>query len=163
MIKKEHLVRWMRSSLYSWFTDQLKDKITVYIETTEHVDKNGKITTQLPTWAEMRMNGPEIKVITKSCNKYEIAMNFLIETQLTGKNLYTHDNSIGLVYAAYASSIGVFKLGKGVDDDNSPVGCFQLDTENSDPFVINHFGQLDPAVKLTQSTIEAHYYMYLDT
>lgn len=163
MIQKEHLIRWMRASLYSWFTDQLKDKITVFIETTEHVDKTGKVITNLPTWAEMRMNGPEIKAITKNSDKYEIAMNFLIETQLVGTNVYTHDKSVGLVYAAFAPTIGVFKFGDGPDDDGSPIDCFQLDTEASDPFVINHFGQLDVNVKLTQSTIEAHYCMYLDT
>jgi hypothetical protein len=162
MINKEHLIRWIQSSLYSWFNDQLKDKITVFIETTEHVDKNGKITTKLPTWAEMRIDGPIVRQI-HGRDKYVVTMNFLVETQLTGSNLYTHSNSVGLVYASFAPSITVFKLGEGIDDDQSPIGCFDLDTDEVDPIVIHNFGQLDPDVKLTQSTIEAHYCMYLDT
>lgn len=154
---KEHIIRWIRSSLYTWFNDQLKDKITIFIETTEHVDKNGKVITNLPTWAEMRLNGPTVRPLTKTSDKYVITMNFLIETQLTGSNVYTHDNSVGIVYSAFAPTIGVFKFG----NDDSFINCFQL--ENADSIVINHFGQLDVDVKLTQSTIEAQYYMFLDT
>lgn len=162
MIKKEHIIRWIQASLYTWFKDQLKDKITVFIETTEHVDETGKVITNLPTWAEMRMNGPDVLKI-HGRDKYEITMNFLVETQLTDSNIYTHVKSVGLVYATFTPDITVFKLGNGVDDDQSPVGCFILDTEKGDPIVISNFGQLDVDVKLTQSTIEAHYCMYLDT
>jgi len=162
MINKEHIIRWIRASLYTWFGDQLKDKIHVFIELTEHVDKNGKIVTKKPTWAEMRMDGP----LVRECHgrdKYTITMNFLVETQLTGNNVYTHDTSVGRVFATFAPSITVFKLGNGVEDDKSAVGCLVLDTEESDPIVVHHFGQLDPAVKLTQSTVQAYYCMYLDT
>lgn len=159
---KEHIIRWIRSSFYTWFNDQLKDKIPVYIELTEHVDKNGKITTKLPTWVEMRMDGPEVQEL-HGRDKYVIRMNFLIETQLTGTNVYTHDTSVGRVFATIVPQIAVFKLGNGLMDDQSAVGCFVLDTEEADPIRIHHFGQLDIDVKLTQSTIEAHYCMYLDT
>ncbi len=162
MINKQHILRWIRSSLYTWFQDQLKDKIPVHIELSDYVTKDGKITTKLPTWVSMRMDGPVVRELHGQ-DKYVLTMNFLIETQLTGSNVYTHDNSVGLVFASIASSITVFKLGKGADDDQSPLGCLILDTENVDPIVVHHFGQLNPDVKLTQSTIQAAYCMYLDT
>ena len=162
-LKREHLPRWIKASFYTWFNDQLKDKINVFVETTEHVTKDGKIVTRLPTWVEFRINGPTVRPITKNSEKYIVTVNFLIETQLTGSNVYTHDNSVGIVFAAFVPTIGVFKYGTGPDDDQSAIDCFQLDTENVDPIVITNFGQLDPAVKLTQSTIEAHYCMNLDT
>ncbi len=162
MINKEHIIRWIRSSLYTWFNDQLKDKITVFIETTEHVDKNGKIITKLPTWVEMRLDGPVVRELHGQ-DKYVITMNCLIETQLPATNVYTHDTSVGRVFATFVPDITVFKLGNGVEDDQNPIGCFVLDTEEADPLVIHHYGQLDVDVKLTQSTIEAHYCMYLDT
>ena len=162
MTNKRHIIRWIRSSLYTWFADQLKDKIHVHIELSDHVDKHGKITTKLPTWVDMRMDGPIVREL-HGRDKYVLTMNFLIETQLTGPNVYTHDNSVGLVFATIAPSITVFKLGTGDDDTQEALGCLELDTENVDPIVVHHFGQLDPDVKLTQSTIEAHYCMYLDT
>lgn len=159
---KQHVIRWIRSSLYTWFGDQLKDKIPVHIELSEHVTKDGKIITKLPTWANMRMDGPVVHQLHGQ-DKYVLTMNFLIETQLTGTNVYTHDTSVGLVYASIAPSITVFKLGKGVDDNQEALECLILDTENVDPIMVHHFGQLDPDVKLTQSTIQAAYCMYLDT
>ena len=162
MTNKKHIIRWIRSSLYTWFGDQLKDKIHVHIELSDHVDKNGKITTKLPTWVDMRMDGPLVYQI-HGRDKYVLTMNFLVETQLTGSNVYTHDNSVGLVYATIVPHIKVFKLGTGVEDTQEVLECLVLDTENVDPIVVHHFGQLDPDVKLTQSTIEAHYCMYLNT
>lgn len=162
MTNKKHILRWIRSSLYSWFADQLKDKIHVHIELSDHVDKHGKITTKLPTWVDMRMDGPLVRELHGQ-DKYDIVMNFLIETQLTGPNVYTHDNSVGLVFATIVPEITAFKLGNGVEDTQDAIGCMVLDTEKVDPIVIHHFGQLDPDVKLTESTIEAHYLMYLDT
>lgn len=156
--------RWMKASMIKWFTDiiQKKNNVTCFIETTEHIDKDGNPVTELHTWAEARFNGPLSKPITKTTFHHQVIVNFLISTKLDQVNVYSHDTTVGLVYEAYVNSIPVFKLGTGEDDDGSLLGCFQLEADNKFAIQVAHFGQLDVDVKITQSIIEAHYNMWLD-
>jgi hypothetical protein len=156
--------RWMKASMYKWFIDviQKKNNVTCFIETTEHIDKNGNYITKLDRWAEARFNGPITTPVTGSQFHHTVIINFLISTKLDQKNIYEHDATVGLVYEAYVNSIPVFKFGTGPDDDQSLLGCFQLEADNKNAIQVAHFGQLDVDVKLTQSIIEAHYNMWLD-
>jgi hypothetical protein len=159
----ENWPRWMRASMIKWFTDIIKGKgVTCYIETNEHVDKDGNYITKQDRWAEARFNGPISTPITLSTSHHQVIVNFLVSTKLDQVNAYAHDATVGIVYSAYANSIPVFKYGTGKCDDKSLLGCFQLEADDKNAIQVAHFGQLDVDVKITQSIIEAHYNMWLD-
>lgn len=159
----ENWPRWMRASMIKWFTDAIKKKgVTSYIETNEHIDANGNYITKLQRWTEARFNGPLTTPITLSTFHHQVIVNFLVSTKLDQVNAYAHDVTVGIVYSAFVNSIPVFKFGTGEDDDQSLLGCFQLEADNKNAIQVAHFGQIDTDVKITQSIIEAHYTMWLD-
>lgn len=157
-------LRWMRASIVDYFVGyiQRENQLHVFIDTTEHVDEAGNYVTKLPTWAEARFNGPFVVPITKNSFRAEVFVNFLISTKLDRTNAYDHDDNVGIVFASFINSINVFKLASDGTGATEPLGCFQLQTDHKNAIMVNHFGQLDTDVKLTQSTVEAHYVMHLD-
>jgi len=72
---------------------------------------------------------------------------------------------VGIAAVAFEPSITVFKLGNGIEDDQSFVGCLQLlqNAATRDYVEINHFGQIDAKTKLMQASVEGHYKMVLQT
>ena len=156
--------RWMKAGMLKYFVGVVQEQngVTCYLETAEHIDKNGNFITKLDTWAEARFNGPVTTPITETEFHHAAIVNFLISTKLDQSNFYNHDRTVGLVYEAFINSIPIFKLGDGPDDDQSLLGCFQLEADNKFAIQVAHFGQLDVDVKLTQSIIEAHYCMWLN-
>lgn len=159
----KNLPRWIKASLIDYFVDAIEKqgKLHVYIETTEHVDENGNFVTQLPAWCEIRVNGPVTTPITLTSFKHDVVINFIISTKLDKANVYAHDVNVGIVYGAFKTAINVFKLGSETDDQ-SAVGCLQLEADRKQAIMVSHFGQLDTDVKVTQSTVEAHYHMHQD-
>lgn len=159
----KNLPRWIKASIIDYFVNVIEKQgaLHVYIDTTEHVDEDGNFVTELPAWCEVRVNGPITTPITKTSFKHEVTVNFIITTKLDKPNVYAHDVNVGIVYGAFKTSIGVFKLGDE-SDDQSAVGCLQLEADRKQAIMVSHFGQLDTDVKATQSTVEAHYFMHQD-
>lgn len=160
----KNLPRWIKMSIIDYFKRVIQDQggLHVYIETTEHVDENGNFVTQLPAWAEARVNGPITTPQTLTSFKHEVTVNFIISTKLDKTNIYDHDKNVGIVYAGFTTTIAVFKLGDEAGDDQSAIGCLQLEADRKQAIMVSHFGQLDTDVKVTQSTVEAHYFMHQD-
>ncbi len=160
----KNLPRWIKMSVIDYFVNliQVQNQLHVFIETTEHVDENGNYVTQLPAWTEARVNGPITTPITISSFKHEVTINFIISTKLDKTNVYDHDKNVGIVYSGFATTIAIFKLGDGAGDDGSAIGCLQLEADRKQAVMVSHFGQLDTDVKLTQSTVEGHYFMHQD-
>lgn len=81
------------------------------------------------------------------------------------KNYHRIHQNVGIAAGAFKPAISVFKLGNGIDDDQSFVGCLQLlqNRETRDFIEINHFGQIDVKTLLMQASVEGHYKMVLQT
>lgn len=153
----EKFLRWVRSSIVNYFDTALKDKIVLYIETSEHIGSDGIVNTREDKWAEIRINGPFTRQITGNEFIHTIDVNVLVSTKLDQTNLYNHDDNVGIVYAAFGKFIPIYKY-----PSEEFLECFQLDSDRRDPIIVAHFGQIEYDVKLTQSTVQGHYTMQLE-
>jgi hypothetical protein len=114
---------------------------------------------------ELRMDGPNLREVSKDCWILNIEFNILIQSTMSDTDYHRIHQNVGIAAAAFEPSISVFKLGKGIQDDQSFVGCLQLlqNAATRDYVEINHFGQIDVKTKLMQASVEGHYKMVLDT
>ena len=110
---------------------------------------------------EVRVDGPFYTQRTRGEWYVRVEINCLLSTTLGDKKNYqTHRVNAGLVVAGFTHVITVLKYGPDVEDDESQLGCLQIDNAD-DKIITSHFGQIEPDVELQQATIEAHYEMDL--
>lgn len=114
---------------------------------------------------ELRMDGPNLREVSKDCWILDIEFNILVQSTMSDSNYHRIHQSVGIAAAAFEPAISVFKFGNGIEDDQSFVGCLQLlqNRESRDYVEINHFGQIDVQTKLMQASVEGHYKMVLQT
>lgn len=115
---------------------------------------------RLTDHAELRINGPIINEISRNYYKIFVNVNILIQSMMTEQNAYILMQNCGVMLSGMRP-FDVFKFGIGPDDDDSYVGCLTLRDELSQPFGVNHFGQLKEDVRLRESIVTGHFKMYL--
>jgi len=144
--------RWIYSSVAKHFSDKcIADGLPIYIETSP------RDTNKLQDWVEFRLDGPFFTGHTKNEWGIIIEVNLVISSAKNERNNYRVFTNQGLICGYFAQEIPVFKLGVGVDDDQSLLTCLQLITEGREKLVVSNFGQIDTAKQLLQSTVEGHY------
>lgn len=145
-----NIARWCKSSIVKHFTTQISSPY-LYVEGQDRSVLNGK-----SQYVELRIDGPVVKQPSKNHFTLNVEINCLISLLGQGDNLYTIDDLIGKVAAAFTDNIPVYKY----QTPGDYLGCFILDR---DGIFSANFGTVDPDAKVTQASVEGHYKMILDS
>lgn len=151
-------IRWVKSSVVKFFYDRLNDTVHFYLEGQD------RRTMQHRTYVEFRIDGPDIKEVSKNFWHLDIEINLLIATIRTESDLYEHDRNVGLVSSVFQSGIPVFCYGDTDSDDPTvQLGCLLLKADSNEKVVISNFGQVKDDSRMLQSTVEGCYRLELVT
>lgn len=135
--------RWIFASLCKHF-DNNKQTLSLFIEG-QHRNIEGD-------FAELRILGPNFTEVSKKYWYITVTVNILIQTVINETDFHKQSKDIGIISAAF-TNVDVYKYGY----DDTLLGCLEL----LDAITVNNFGQIDPAVKLLQATVEGTYQMDL--
>ena len=148
--------RWVFASVSKHFDDK-RQGLPLHIEG-QHRD-----TRSLKDFIELRMDGPHFTEVSQNYWRIYVEVNILIQSTMDESSYHRIHQNAGIVAAAF-TGIGLFKYGNGINDNPAVQwGCLQLlqDTSRREELVIRHCGQVEPATKLLQSTVEGHYETYI--
>lgn len=159
----EHLPRWLFASAAVCITArttalQLQDPplITFY----EGGDRDPALKEKESV--EFRLDGPRCRQLGSNDWEVWVAINVLFTTTMNDRNTYRKYEIAGKIAAALTDPIPVYKFGDGPDDDRTVlIGCLEVIHDKFNRIQVNHFGQIEKTIRLEQSTVEAHYRMYL--
>lgn len=102
---------------------------------------------------EVRMDGPMYSAPSIGSEIIDIHINVLITSIKDDADAHKIHRIVGIVGAAFTSSISIYKLG---DARTTLVGCMILQDPGID---IIHFGLVQPTNNILQATVEASYRM----
>jgi len=116
---------------------------------------------------ELRLDGPYFTQISRDYWSCYVEINVLIQEPITMKDdrqVYQIDANAGKIAVAFTDII-IKKFGDEAGDDETVFGCMHLlqDVRDRQRIQINHFGQIEPKVRVQQATVEGHYNMEIDT
>lgn len=160
-VPNQHWPQWILASVVNHFKTRLTDSgLTLFREGEAEYRS-------IQNRAELRLDGPQITLLSKDFWRLYIEANFLVSTPI-GKDIHLQYKNTGLLAAAFTRNISVLRYGDPAEDvihDESFYGCLVLlqDMRGNQHIEINHFGKIDPAVDLFQSTVEGHFEMFIDT
>ena len=150
--------RWIFASVGNHF-DNLRQGIPLYIEGQPRIiDRDNA-----KAIFELRVDGPYFTEVSRKYWDIYIEINVLIQSVKTDTDFHRIRRLTGIVESAFIDIMS-YRYGDGVDDDDSYLGCLRLiqNLSSSEKIQTSHFGQLDPATNLEQSTVEGHYKMTLN-
>jgi hypothetical protein len=154
-----NMVRWIRASVSDYIIERCQgtpapENVITFVEGLDK-DSNPKDA------AEFRMDGPRFNEQSSGYWNIWIAVNILVQHTMNKSDFYAIDRNIGKCVYALDTSIPVYKYGDDPSvDDESYIGCFTVIQSKFDRIQVNKMGQVDPALKLEQATVEARYQMY---
>lgn len=100
---------------------------------------------------ELRIDGPYFNQNGK--NEYKVTSDInVLCSAIIGEDSHRIHRLAGSI-ATMFTTIGVYKLGSGLDDDGTFIDCLQRDAE----LKILHFGQIQVKVPLMQAAVTAKY------
>ncbi len=144
--------RWIWASTTKYFQISINTNIPIYIEGD---DRN---TNELADYCEFRMDGPIIIETTKGFFDLNLHINILINSLRDEKDTHKIHKAVGLVASKFTTWIDIFKYGDNPQvDDGSLLGCMLLQGEID----IEHFGQIEVAVRAMQATVSGAYKIQL--
>lgn len=154
-----HWQRWIHSSIATHFKEGGKPhSVPFYLETESRGGRPNH------DQVEIRWDGPSADESTKNHWRLDIEVNLLISTLVDGNNPFRHQQVQGLVQSLFPSALPVYKYGEVPGfDDQTLLGCLQLRREDREAIVTSYFGKIDADISIEQSTVEAHYRMFLKT
>jgi len=138
---KDQWIKWIQASIFKHFDDN-KGSLAIHFEGNDFPKKNNT------SLIEVRTTVPLISEQSRGWYNADVLVSILVHTVMNG-NLYTVDDNIGTVLAAF-TNIPVKKYGGG---DESMFTCLSL----VPGIRIQKFGQVDPDEKLLMSMIEGNY------
>ena len=152
----EHVPRWIFASICKHF-DDCKGDLALFIE--GQYRNSGA---PPKDFIELRVDGPYITELNKNYYKLTLDVNILVQSQMDDTNYHRIHDDVGKV-ASMFKNINLYKFGTALTDTQEHFGCLNLlqDTQRRDRIQINHFGQIDPKVRLMQASIEGHYETHL--
>lgn len=149
--------RWIMASMVKSFTDALLPNYKIFVEDQPIADSVIQA-----DHLEFRLNGPYIQEVSKDTFYIDVEVNILVVTQIDPKDFYKARKMAGDVANAFNNNICINKLGTGPYDDQTYIGTMILDTKTAKSRVkIDHFGQIDPNISVSHSTIAGRYCMTL--
>ncbi len=156
MSLKENIAKWVFLSAAKHFTSSISG-ITTFVESTERLWKDDS------SWIEIRIDGPYISEICKDVFKISSEINLLVATQIDPSNPVGHVINTGKAVNAFRDFI-IYRYGDDSDDDGEMLGSFFLKPGKDlrDKVAVSNMGQINPDLKLLQTTVEGHFEMFVD-
>ena len=145
--------RWILASI-SKHIDARKEGLNLFIEG-QHRKTEGET-----SYLELRYQGPNLAEVSKGYWQVNVSVNMLIVTIMDDENWHDHVTNVGIAQAAF-TTIFVYKYGSKAGDDSSLLGCLKLVDAGREPIETSNFGQIDPNVKVQETTVEGHYELEL--
>lgn len=139
---------WINSSLERHFKTKIL-KLPVYREG-EEVDLN-------KPRAELRIDGPQIEQLDSKTYKAYVEVNLILTIPKDGNAVYLCDMYNGHVAKAFETCIPCYKIGHESFDGSNFANLVEAKGRLSRGTYISNFGQIDPNIRVLQSTIEGHY------
>lgn len=151
--------RWILASISTHFKVAILDVFSLPM----FVEGQHRETNKDQAWFEVRVDGPFQRQQQKDCWLLTVEVNCLISTSIDDFNFHDHRQNTGNVSSGFANCINVFRFGDSnpVPDDQTLLGVLKLRKGEEGRVITTHFGQLEPRVKMQQTTIEGHYEMQL--
>jgi hypothetical protein len=149
----ENIPRWIRASISKYFNDTLKGKLPVFVEGMD-LRPGGT------EFCEVRLDGPTFKQYGSKW-KVSIHLSVLIQMIFDDSDIYKIDRETGKVVAAFPTTLSIFRLGNGPDDSNEYLDCLSVISEGGEDIVVIPYGKIAASTNLMQTTVGAHYYMWL--
>ena len=155
-----NLARWTMSSIAVYFktvADNLS--ITYFVEGVDERESD----TMRVEHVELRVNGPYVRELSRNYWRVHIDVNILLIDYMTmsTENAYDINQWGGEFLAAMTGTIPIYRLGAGVIDDDSLVGCLTQRTGISEPARLIHFGQISKEDRIRQAAVDGQFEMYL--
>jgi hypothetical protein len=158
MSTPEQLGRWVVASATKHFYSQ-RGSTKMFIEG-QNRDTDG-----LQVWYEFRLDGPFTILTTNNQAKLDIEVNILITVLEANRDVYKHHEEASKVAAMFSKCLALKRYGDATLDvlnDGTQIGVFTLVAKGRDRVMTTHFGKVDPAVGIIQSTVEGHYECFID-
>jgi hypothetical protein len=112
---------------------------------------------------ELRVNGPFIREVSRNYWRVHIDVNILLMDymDMSTENAYDINQWGGEFLAAMMEPIPIYRLGTGLNDDDSLVGCLTQRTGFAEPARLIHFGQISKEDRIRQAAVDGRFEMYL--
>ena len=153
MSLKLNLPLYILTSAGKHFTEGITG-VKTFVEGAEERDLSGE-----NDWVEIRVDGPNVSEVSKDLLRVFCEINLLVCTHMDVTAPFEHVTNVGKVANVF-EDFYIYRYG----GDKSKVGMFKLQptTDVKDKIQISNMGQIDPSIKLLQTTIEGHYEMFVD-
>ena len=150
--------RWTFASVCKHVSEALSAHYPVFIEGSQRItsaDTEQKF--------ELRVDGPTFIIPSKGCYLGRVEVNILCHAPMKDSDFHDVHRMAGLAAENLGGAICVFRLGDGLEDDQSFLGRLTLLQGEGDALETNHLGQIDRKTKIVQAMVEAHYRLELVT
>lgn len=135
--------KWIKQSLCKHFNDN-KGTLTFNFEGDDDA------VTVMRNHFELRIDGPDVNT-APGAEKFTFAVNCLVSTAKDMRNVFKHEENVGIVLACFATGMSIY------NDSNTVIDCLRRE----DDITVVDYGYIKEGVGLKQSTIEAQYSAYL--
>ena len=156
MIGNPNWDRWIFSSMSGDFKTEFENDNQIFIEGTHHELPND---TEL---LEFRMDGPQRRQAHRGQFILYVEINILVRSFMDDDDFHKMRRLVGEVATWLGQDRCIYRYGDGTDDDESLLGTLTL--KNRKPYEnvrVNHFGQIDPAFRIEQATVEASFELHI--
>lgn len=156
----ENISRWIQASLAVYFdTVAATIPLTFFVE---GVDERSDDSMQVEH-AELRVNGPYVREVSRNYWRIHVDINVMLTDymKMSTESAYDINHWGGVFLNAMLENLPIFKLGSGVDDDGSLIGCLTQRTGFSEPVRLIHFGQVSREDRIRQAVVDGRFEMYL--
>ena len=154
MSLKSSLPKWIYLSCAKHFDSNISG-LTTFVEGFEERDLSGE-----SSWVEIRIDGPDIREVSKDTYIIESEINLLVATHFSPIAPSDHAVNVGKAVAAF-TDFNVYKYGNTAEDTGASLEIFRLKplADNSDRIRVANMGQIDPQLKLLQTTVSGQFRM----
>jgi hypothetical protein len=154
----KNLARWIFQSVAVHFQSTASGlSLPYYVEGIDEIDDD----IMRADHVELRVTGPTIKEVSNGYFTIDVVINFLFTKTMEARDAdaYSMMTWTGEFANVMLDPIAIYKLGTGVDDDGSLIGCLEVKKGSNEAVRIWHFGQLDRETRVNQSICDALYGM----
>ena len=154
----KNLARWIFQSVAVHFKSVADGISLPYF--VEGIDERSDDTMRV-SHVELRVTGPELKEVSNGNYNLKVTINFLFTKNMDEASADAFDliQWMGVFADEMLQPIAIYKLGDGLEDDGTLVGCIRVHHGRYEAVRIWHFGQLDRNTRLRQSEVDAVYGM----
>lgn len=155
-LTKRHITRWINASVNQHFDSLIGNILPIYVE------GDTRDTRSLTDYLEIRIDGPRIKEFSRGWFEIYAEINIVITSKIDDKQLYRIHTDIGVVLEAMDRKIPLYRLGNGVDDDQTLIGCFKLISDSRNSLDVIQLGRKLKETPLMTAIVEGHYDMKIE-